>query len=83
MRSVFLLFVLFTNAATAQKRERVETPFNTFIQHPSVLWAINANDTIPFEKTNLSELLVQRLLKGEIKIAYILGKGMIQKQRKI
>jgi hypothetical protein len=74
MRSVFLLFVLFTNTATAQKRERVETPFNSFIHFPSVLWAINANDTIRFEKPNLSELLVQRLLKGEIKIAYIFDK---------
>jgi hypothetical protein len=73
MKIIVLLFILLSSVATAQKRIRVETPFNTFIKSPTILWAINANDTLRFANLNLSALLVQKMYKGEIKTAWTFG----------
>jgi hypothetical protein len=71
MRSIFFLLLISSTSVFAQKRVRLETPYNSFINSPTVLWAINANDTLRFSNPNLSALLVQKMYKGEIKTASI------------
>ena len=67
MRALLFALIIFSKITFAQNTTRVETPFNSFIKSPNVLWAINANDTIRFEKPNLAALLVKKMYAGEIK----------------
>jgi hypothetical protein len=67
MRIVFLFLLIFTTKIFAQNYTRVETPFNSFIKSPTVLWSINADDTIRFGKPKLADLLVKKIRQGKIK----------------
>ena len=69
MRVLLFALIIFSKITFAQNTTRVETPFNSFIKSPNVLWAINANDTIRFEKPNLAAFLVKKMYAGKIKTA--------------
>lgn len=72
MKNSLTLLLLFIgavcNAQLYYEQKRL-TQFDTFINRPSVEWAAYANDSIRFTNPNLSEILVKRMEKGEIKSA--------------
>ena len=75
MKMKFLLTILSVITFYTSKsqdyyeRERPQM-FDTFTSRLSIAWAANADDTLRFNNPNLSEILINRMEKKEIKTAY-------------
>jgi hypothetical protein len=69
MRSIFLLFVLFTNDATAQSDydQGKLTELNKFVLEKDIEWAIYKNDSLFTDKPDLKKMLIDKALAIKIK----------------
>lgn len=66
----FLVICVYWSTAQDYYPETIPTRFDKFIRNTSIELAAYANDSIRFTQPNLSALLVKRMEKTEIKIAY-------------
>ncbi len=74
MKNFALLICIFSNQFFTQAQQ-VSTQFDTFINKPSIEWAVYANDTISFEKSELNKILAARYAKNEIKASLAVASG--------
>ena len=77
MKNFALLICIFSTKLFAQAQP-VSTQFDTFINKPSIEWAVYANDTIRFEKSELNKILANRYAKNEIKASLSVISGSAQ-----
>lgn len=79
MRSIFLLFVLFTNDATAQSDydQGKLTELNKFVLEKDIEWAIYKNDSLFTDKPDLKKMLIDKALAKKIKVFRPLPEGSI------
>jgi hypothetical protein len=67
---LFIFSIIISTHLTAQTDQlRPATDFDSFVQLPSIEWAAYINDTIWFDKTDMTDQLKKRFEKGEIKLA--------------
>lgn len=77
MKWFTLLLVCISKQLSAQYLP-VPTPFDAFINKPSVEWAARANDTFRFEKSGLNQVLCSRYAKNEIKAALAVSNNITE-----
>lgn len=78
MKSFYTLlcFLLTSLLAVAQLPTlQKATPFDKFISQPPIRWAAYINDTVRFERYNLTRLLIEKFAKGQIKASLPVGFG--------
>lgn len=77
-------FLLITHSLFGQADGlRYPTPFDKFIQLSKISWASYVNDTIWFDQLNLTDILLYRFQKGEIKISYPISRDSLMEGNKI
>lgn len=77
-------FLLIANSSFGQADGlRYPTRFDKFIQQSQISWASYVNDTVWFDKLNLTEILLYRFQKGEIKISYPISRDSLMAGTKI
>jgi len=76
MKKALTVAFILTNSISFAQSPAGPTPFDKFISKPSVEWAAYLNDQVKFEKEHLNKILLERLIKKEIKAALPVYNGI-------